>query len=128
MTTKYEIREGNTSIQFDTFENAQSYNPLAEIFEVDVNTQINEEPTGDDWYNLEQDLFKSALFSKGITSAGNGFPLLLKVLTNGNSKGTSQNALLLAIQLTISGISNFTAEDVTALNNYLQIHNFRIRL
>jgi hypothetical protein len=86
------------------------------------------EPNKDNWNNFEQDLYTSALFSKGLTSKGNGFALLLKVLTDGSTKGANQHALLIAIQATIAGISNFTQEDKNYLNEYLISNNFTIQI
>jgi len=126
--TKYEIREGNTTTQFLTFQEAEAYSPNAEVFVVEENFEFYNEPNKDNWHNFEQDLYTSALFSKGLTSQGNGFALLLKVLTDGSTKGASQNALLMAIQATIAGISNFTQQDKNYLNEYLISNNFTIQI
>jgi hypothetical protein len=128
MITKYEIRDGNTITQFATLEEAQAYNPTAEIFEVTENINTVVEPSTEDWYNFEQDLYSSTLFSKGLSSEGNGFALLLKVLTNGGTKGATQNSLLNAIRFTVAGIPAFTQADIDALNNHLQARNFTIRI
>jgi hypothetical protein len=125
---KYEIRDGSTVIQFATLVEAQGYNPDAEVFEVMENNTIVIEPSIQNWYDLEQSLYSSTLFSKGFGSQGNGFALLLKILSDGSTKGAHQSSLLAAIRYTIMGITGFTQADTDALNNHLQTHNFTIRI
>jgi hypothetical protein len=125
---KYEIRNGNTVIQFANLAEAQSYDPDAEVFEVIEDTNMMIEPSIQNWYDLEQSLYSSTLFSKGFGSQGNGFALLLKILSDGSTKGAHQSSLLAAIRYTIMGIIGFTQADKDALNNHLQTHNFTIKV
>jgi hypothetical protein len=84
-----------------------------------------------DWLGLEQALYQSPFLAKGMVSQGQGFGLLLKVLSDGKTTGASEQALLIAINATLAGLvgeNAMTSQEIEDLNALLLQYNFTIQI
>ena len=127
--TKYEAYNTTTTVQFIheqeaiDFANANNMQVREIIVQESPTIKI---PNTADWLNLEQELYSSPLLLKAVQTTGNGFAMLIKVLTDGKTTGASENALLFAFNLIIPQM-NMTVEEIELLNECLEENNFNIR-
>jgi len=130
----YEAYLNNDVVQFNLESEALDYssnNPGWSVRQITSEPeQYNLEPSALDWYNLEQTFYSSpSVFGKALYSSGNGFALLAKVFSDGKSTGASEQALLQALQMTISTMPNpYTAEEISWINEQILNNNFSIQI
>jgi hypothetical protein len=130
---KYEAYKDNTSIEFLLEVDALAYASAHDMQVRQIEEQVVIEPivlTNADWLRFEQSLYvNTVIFGKALNSTGNGFALLTKVLTDSKTDFAHENALRLAIQLTMQGMQvAYTQGEIDYINAKLTENKFTIRI
>ncbi len=131
----FRVFNDKKTIQFPLEQEAEAFkfsednNLNIERIEVEiVPSQIT--PSSADWYDFEQTLYENpSILQKALTSQGNGFAFLLKVLTDGRTIHATQFALKMGIELTMMGMKTpLTQEEIDFINENLIKYNFSIQI
>lgn len=100
----------------------------------EIEVKEREEPTREltknDWFNLEQSLYKKiSILNKAINSSGNAFSFLLKVLSDGKTTGASEQTLQMAINMLMPNmVDPLNEEEIAYINQQLETNGFTIRI
>ncbi len=131
----YRVFDGITTIEFpiekeqEAFAFAESNNMNVERITIEESV-YDISPSRTDWYDFEQTLYENpSILHKALTSQGNGFAFLLKVLTDGRTIGATQFALKMGIDLTMMGMATpLTQEEINFINQNFNKYNFSIQI